>query len=92
MAESIVIFVLAVAVLLPFVVIGTKKSKPENYDWIDDMFRPCCRHRVYWTELAEGEAGYCEKTKSYVDWDYCCKKYDGIDTEVRDYGVDRDDV
>ena len=66
--------------------------QPSEKDWTDGVFRPCCRHCAYWTELAENGDGFCEKKADYVSWDYCCIDYDGIDTEVRDYGVDCNDV
>ncbi len=95
MVGAIIVFGFAAAMLVFVVLVATSKDKPENYDWVDDVYRPCCRHCAYWAldELADSysTAQFCDKLECFTDWDYCCMNYDGIDTEV-DHGASSDNV
>lgn len=91
----LVFIIVGIIAAIAAIVIGVqiRQNLPRrDQDWTGKIFRPCCRHCAYWMGLAKDGEGYCEKIMEYVPWDHCCMEYDGIDTEVKDYGVDCDDV
>lgn len=96
MVGALIFLGFSAAMLIFVFAVATSKDKPEKHDWIDTVYRPCCRHCAYWIPDPGMEPGYktaqfCDKLECYTDWDYCCMNYDGIETEVG-YGTRSDGV
>lgn len=82
----ITFFILALlAVVFALIIYVLRKEQEEAPDWAESIHRPCCKYCAYWydgTTKENPKNGYCEKHRTYQEWDGCCLDYDGIDTEV----------